>query len=197
MKIKSILMSIIAIVFTVAIPFNASAFSYEYEEDDVVIDYLPGDVDLDGFLKANDARLCLRAAAKLEELTPEEQKVADTDCSGVVESSDARAILRASAKLETITVTVNLKVGQNLVVGPLTGPAGWEWWYLSDSVISDSFYVKKTYINPYPVDALGSAPHGYFTFQPKKNGEFLYKVRRGTNWEPQPDRAFDIIIYVK
>lgn len=193
MKIKSILMSIIAIVFTVAIPFNASAFSYEYEEDDVVIDYLPGEIDGDSYVRAADARLCLRAAAKLEELTPEEQKAADADGSGVVDSSDARAILRASAKLETITVTVNLKVGQNLVVGPLQGPTGWDWWYSGYDLTK--LDAKTTSFSP-ATEAIGAAADVFYSFSAIENGEYYLKFRQTTSWNNKLYRYFDVNMIV-
>ena len=59
-----------------------------------------GDVNADGKVDAQDARKTLRASAKLEKLTPEEEKRADVDGDGKVTAKDARKILRKSAKLE-------------------------------------------------------------------------------------------------
>ncbi len=61
-----------------------------------------GDVSLDGKLEAADARLALRASAKLEILTANQIKCADTDGNKMVLADDARMILRASAKLDTL-----------------------------------------------------------------------------------------------
>ena len=61
-----------------------------------------GDVNGDGKISSKDARLVLRAAAKLEELFPEQIARADVTGDGKVNSRDARRILRAAAKLETI-----------------------------------------------------------------------------------------------
>lgn len=60
---------------------------------------IPGDVDGDGAVTSADARKALRAAARLEELSPEERKAADMDNDGKVGASDAREILRRAAKL--------------------------------------------------------------------------------------------------
>ena len=59
-----------------------------------------GDVNQDGKIHANDARLALRFCARLE--TPDElQKVlADANGDKLVKSADARLILRYAAKLD-------------------------------------------------------------------------------------------------
>ncbi len=61
-----------------------------------------GDVDGDYALTAADARLALRAAAGLEELSETQIKYADADNSGAVEAIDARSILRAAVGLEVL-----------------------------------------------------------------------------------------------
>ncbi len=63
-------------------------------------DHTPGDVDGNGQVLANDARLALRASAKLETLDERQQTAADVDGSGDVLADDARQILRFSAKLQ-------------------------------------------------------------------------------------------------
>lgn len=65
--------------------------------------WMPGDVDFDGKHTAADARLALRASAKL--WTPffiEQFYSADIDGDTKISASDARSILRASAKLEML-----------------------------------------------------------------------------------------------
>ncbi|MBR5232629.1 MAG: bacterial Ig-like domain-containing protein [Clostridia bacterium] len=59
-----------------------------------------GDVNLDGVVRAADARLALRAAAKLENLSAEAFLAADVDFDEKVTAKDARKILRVSAGLE-------------------------------------------------------------------------------------------------
>ena len=57
-----------------------------------------GDLNGDGNVNSSDARLALRAAAKLENLTPEQQKAGDMDGDGKVTSADAREMLKKAAK---------------------------------------------------------------------------------------------------
>ncbi len=59
-----------------------------------------GDINGDGDILADDARIALRASAKLTQLTEEEKKLADVDGSGDVMADDARQILRYSARLQ-------------------------------------------------------------------------------------------------
>ena len=62
----------------------------------------PGDVDGSGRVNSSDARLALRAAARMETLTAEQFAAADVDGSGKVNSADARRILRAAARIEPL-----------------------------------------------------------------------------------------------
>lgn len=62
--------------------------------------YIKGDVNLDGKVTAEDARLALRQSAKLENLTGLSFKAGDLNGDGSITSGEARTILRVSAKLE-------------------------------------------------------------------------------------------------
>ena len=62
----------------------------------------PGDVDGSGKVNSSDARLTLRAAARLETLSGERFTAADVDGNGKVNATDARKILRAAAKIESL-----------------------------------------------------------------------------------------------
>lgn len=61
---------------------------------------LLGDLNFNGKVQAEDARLVLRYVAKLDSLTPKQLQVADMDGDGKVSASDARIILRIAAKLQ-------------------------------------------------------------------------------------------------
>ena len=61
-----------------------------------------GDVNGDGHIRADDARLLLRYAADLAYLIPDQIAVADINHDGIVRASDARKLLRISADLEII-----------------------------------------------------------------------------------------------
>ncbi len=58
-----------------------------------------GDVDRDGQISSDDARLALRIAVQLDEADEEQLLLADFDGDNVVSSSDARLILRLSVGL--------------------------------------------------------------------------------------------------
>ena len=63
---------------------------------------VPGDLNGDGEVKAADARLALRFAAKVDTPTAEQIVAADIDGNGKITAADARSILRAAAKLEEL-----------------------------------------------------------------------------------------------
>ena len=78
-------------------------FGNIYAEENIVIFseecYDPGnggDVNLDGKIGVDDARLCLRAAIKLDNIDPDSEiySYCDTDFDGKITVSDARTILR-------------------------------------------------------------------------------------------------------
>lgn len=58
------------------------------------------DLNGNGKVDAADARLTLRASAKLETLSDSMKKIADVDADGKIEAADARVILRIAAKLQ-------------------------------------------------------------------------------------------------
>ena len=61
-----------------------------------------GDVDNDGSVLANDARLLLRAAVSLEKIGDADVAFSDCNADGEVTAADARLALRASVGLETM-----------------------------------------------------------------------------------------------
>lgn len=65
-----------------------------------------GDVDMDGKIKAIDARIALRASARLEQLTDIQLVLADIDENGKLKAGDARSILRIAARLDPKPVKV-------------------------------------------------------------------------------------------
>ena len=62
-------------------------------------EYRRGDVDGNEKVNSADARLVLRAAARLVELTPEQFERADLNGDGRVNSADARALLQLAARI--------------------------------------------------------------------------------------------------
>lgn len=86
--------------YRATVKFNAAG---EKMEKTVYFTYdekvLLGDVNGDGTVKANDARLILRFASKLQKFSREQFQFADIDSDGKVSASDARFALRMSARL--------------------------------------------------------------------------------------------------
>ncbi len=83
--------------------FNRNAVPetlYARKSTDVKRFYQTGDVDLNGIITANDARLALRHSAELITLTRAAFKNADLNGDGEVTAGEARKILRVSAQLE-------------------------------------------------------------------------------------------------
>lgn len=68
-------------------------------EHNVYRKYL-GDVDFDGIITASDARMILRHAARLENLSAAGEAVADMNSDGKISPADSRIVLRISARLE-------------------------------------------------------------------------------------------------
>lgn len=63
-------------------------------------EYIFGDLDNDGFVRANDARIVLRYSAGLISFDKIQLAKADINSDGAVKAGDARILLRWSAKLE-------------------------------------------------------------------------------------------------
>ncbi len=71
---------------------------------------LLGDLDTDGALTAEDARLALRLAVRLDRVNAFNLLVGDVNCDGNVTAEDARVLLRVSVELESLYGrTVNAK----------------------------------------------------------------------------------------
>lgn len=71
----------------------------EYIEEAVVPQEKP-DLNGNGFVDAGDARIALRSAANLEQLSEPVKKLADVNSDGKVNAADARIILRIAAKIQ-------------------------------------------------------------------------------------------------
>ena len=181
------------LILSMAFVFPLYANAYDYLDNDVVIDYLPGDVDENYSVTAADARLCLRAAAQLETLSEKQLKAVDFDGTGEINSATARQILRASAKLETITLTVNLNVGQRFVVGPLKAPTGREWMYKLNK--ENKFDVEVVTHNA-SGDKVGSAPHKYICFTTEETGNYTVNFEQQMGWNKKVYKDFNVLLNV-
>lgn len=66
-----------------------------------IAEILRGDCDLNGVVTASDARMALRAAARLENICAEQLSAGDLDADGRISPNEARRILRYCAKLSS------------------------------------------------------------------------------------------------
>ena len=108
--------------------------------------YLLGDVNRDGFIGADDARLALRMSVELEKAGAAETACGDADGDGSLTAIDARLILRCSVGLTGFG-------GKKVTVSdPSSGPAP------ADPVLT------------VPAAPAVNAPHGTFTFVKYGNG---------------------------
>lgn len=88
-KIIAVILTVLTVLSTVTLFASAESLKL-------------GDVNGDNKVNASDARITLRAAAKIEILTAEQLIAADVNFDGSVKANDARIILRVAARLETI-----------------------------------------------------------------------------------------------
>ncbi len=75
----------------------------EESKEPTTADYLiMGDLNNDGKVTAEDARIALRIAAKLENASAYQMKVGDLNKDGKISAMEARYILRFAAKLDAV-----------------------------------------------------------------------------------------------
>ena len=109
---------------------NTSNVTYVFADTDIA-DFLVkrGDINGDGKVQASDARLALRASAKLEKLSDEQLKSADVIANGEVTAADARSILRVSAKIDEFPrAMLVLRNGTEYKFGPLKSVGAYQWY---------------------------------------------------------------------
>ena len=104
-KRHSVILSVLAIILTFALTFTGIAVAKQVmAATKKETRPMYGDVDLDGRITSEDARLALRAAVELDHYDPgsEQFKRADYDCDGRIDSEDARSILRVAVELDPV-----------------------------------------------------------------------------------------------
>lgn len=94
-KITSLILSLVMLAALCVPAFAASGVSAK--------DIMMGDLDSNKKVTANDARLALRAASKLD-VNSYDVNAYDTDADGKLSASDARTILRVAAKLQNFDI---------------------------------------------------------------------------------------------
>ncbi len=148
-KILSVLLVLTLIFSSVAVLASAE-------------DFMLGDLNDDGKVTAMDARLVLRASAKVDVLDENKSAAADVDFNGKITAMDARIILRASAQIEPLpevptdetttdetttaqpdeTTTDETTTAETTTEEPSTGVVVSEYPEVIDTFFSGKFYLK-------------------------------------------------------
>lgn len=191
MKKKLILC--LMLITSVFVLMSMCVSAFDYQENDIVIDFLPGDLNGDNRVTSADARICLRAAAELESLTDRQKKIAGLDDTDEINSSIARHILRASAKLETLTITVNLELVQTLVVGPLKAPTGKEWDCIED--VENKLNINISTV-AHPNYIVGNAPDKYVSITGIEKGSHNLTFEQTIGWNQELSESFILIVVI-
>ena len=139
---------------------------------------IPGDINGDGFVRANDARTLLRYTASLEKLDEKQLRYADASLDGKITVADARHILRAAAGLETskCRLDVYVKATETLtVVGETAGSGYYLWMTTTDDITglkTTIRYDDASTANANP----GDATLEYIDFTAETSGEFIVNL---------------------
>lgn len=137
--------------------------------------YQKGDLDGDGMITAADARLCLRAAAGLEQLNEQQLQAADLSGNGTLVSSSARFILRTSVGLEQLNSDIIRPDRDTLVVGPfLTSDDGMNKWKCSVSPVLPVAVVQQSEYEIATPVVSGSSVVQTFHINLKSYGTFTF-----------------------
>ena len=83
-----------------------TTISVNVAEKPAVPEIVYGDVNGDGKITAADARLTLRASARIDTFTDEQSKAGDVNFDKKITAADARLILRVSAKIDSFDIPV-------------------------------------------------------------------------------------------
>ncbi|MCD7775071.1 MAG: protease inhibitor I42 family protein [Clostridiales bacterium] len=187
--------------------------TYSGEEDSTDADddytyvseiYRPGDVNLDSKISAADARLALRASAKLDELDELQLGaalvVSGTD--GNITASCARQILRVAADLDTFETQIfAVRIGSTLELYPLENAAdgGYLWTYtitpVDEDASEDGIIVTHDYTELPSTYATGYSADDIFSFTGVAEGTYRVDMKLSRSWEEDAIDEFSFEIY--
>ncbi len=147
-----------------------------------------GDADCSGTIDVADARLVLRCAVKLENVTNDIIKVCDVDSDGKINVDDARLVLRHTVKLENLpdkTVSISAKIT-----------------YSGDTEKQDTKEEQKSEadllgdLSSYPLPTIPSytKKSGYFTFVVYGDGHGIGLSQLGSVYMAQKGCSYQYIL---
>ncbi len=123
----------------------------------------PGDIDFDGRITAEDARLALRAAVGLEKLKRYQYYATDYNEYNPIVSSAARDILRASCGLDKLEFSeCNFYTGQEIAFGPFANAENGQYNWVCEGLDEEQFTIEEKSISD--EDAPDGAPVRQYFF---------------------------------
>ena len=167
----------VSVLLCMALLFALPAFFAGAQED--AIRYQLGNLTMaqDRQINSQDARIALRAAARLEKLTPEQVLAGDVNGDGTVNSRDARKILRVAAKLDIFDeITIEINAGESYAFDRLYQPGNRYIWYC-DAEPNQNIHVDMTYIQPKSPAAPGNTNKQIFYLTAKEPGTYPVRFR--------------------
>lgn len=145
-----------------AIPAGADDFKNKSWSNDW------GDIDHNGKANSADARIALRAAAKLEKLNATQIADGDVNRDGIVNSSDARQILRVAARLDQFRVDVELPMNQEYVIDSVVDKGAYRWVCATSQGLS----FEQTFKELPPDSPPGKWAERVYTFKAEEPGKY-------------------------
>lgn len=176
------------------IPANAASDLSEQALPPVIL-YQKGDIDADGLITAEDARLCLRAVVGLEELNELQRDAADLAGSGVIDSSCARNILRASVGMEQFNSDSIQTVRDVVIIKPfLTAGSGMYQWECTVAPDEEYATVKRSTYEIAPPEYVGASVAQHFYINLKSQGTFVFVFKLHCAWTGEVLRQYTLTV---
>lgn len=193
---------ILSLIMTVSMVLSVSALSTVTFSDEVTKAFEVnrfGDLDGNSKVNAVDARLCLRAGAKIETLSGKVMNTADIDGDGEITSSDARKILRAAAKVEILHAKAPVfnAVNSTVVIGGLeTAGSGRYVWYCTPENENAVKINSYTLEDQFESEVDGAPVQQHFEITIVETGSYNVKFElKNSNNEVIDEFSFDISCY--
>lgn len=192
-KYISFFMILLLVVISI-IPANADSEEPVQALAPVIL-YQKGDIDADGLITAEDARLCLRAVVGLEELNELQKQAADLSGSGVIDSGCARSILRASVGKEQFNSDRIQTSRDVVIIKPfLTAGSGMYQWECIVAPDEEYATVKRSTYEIAPPELVGASVAQHFYINLKSQGTFVFVFELYCEWTGEVLRQYTLTV---
>lgn len=192
-KYISFFMILLLVVISI-IPANADSEEPVQALAPVIL-YQKGDIDTDGLITAEDARLCLRAVVGLEELNELQKQAADLSGTGVIDSGCARSILRASVGMEQFNSDRIQTSRDVVIIKPfLTAGSGMYQWECIVAPDEEYATVKRSTYEIAPPELVGASVAQHFYINLKSQGTFVFVFELYCEWTGEVLRQYTLTV---